>query len=456
MDHVTNSALFRLPAGQSSLVHVGDARSASEAASNWEPGETAEKFHTRPTWHNGRVYVATLDYSMIDSGYLQHRGFHWYAHDTITDRFIDLSASEPGGTAIAHGGLATIALDPNSGVLWGATIPEARLIRYDPPTGSTTDLGRPPAFGSGYSYTCRFLWIDSRGRVYFTGGNPAWGQPEPISVYGHVHYFDPTSGFGEKLDWLLESPTAIETGQWTRDRRQCFVADDFGRFYRFDDAGPSWSSLGALAHDGRWVWVMHLSPDGQSIYAVNSGASDHGGQDGLFEFDVATRMTRRLCALGDLDPELTARTRHTGYDAWDRDARFYFASFPWPADTNLLLTGVDPVRLKVGLGLLPELVHVGVTVSCDVEGEFVLYRSGSTAGSLEVLADLSTWEASGQPLPTRQIVLTFPAGAELVTCTPGDLAMPETVTAAALEIIPDGRDYVVGADRRAAWPAWSP
>ena len=33
------------------LAYVGDARSASEAAGNWQPGETVEKFHTRPTWH---------------------------------------------------------------------------------------------------------------------------------------------------------------------------------------------------------------------------------------------------------------------------------------------------------------------------------------------------------------------------------------------------------------------
>lgn len=448
MDHTTNSALFRLPADQASLVYVGDARSASEAASNWESGETAEKFHTRPTWHDGRVYVATLDYSMIDDGYLERRGFHWYAHDQSSDAFIDLSADEPGGTAIEHGGLATIALDPQTGNLWGATIPEARLVRYDPIAGSTTDFGRPPAFGSGYNYTARFIWIDSRGRVYFTGGNPDWGQPEPEPIYGHLHYFDPADGFGERTDWLLESPTAIETGQWTRDRQHCFVADDFGRFYRFDDAGPAWSSIGSLDHDGRWLWVTHLSADGHSIYAVNSGAAE----DGLYEFDIATGTTRRLCSLASLHPDLAERTRHTGYDAWDRDGRFFFTSFPWPADSDLLLTGVDPVRLKVALGLLPELVHVGAAPAADPDEGFVVYRSGSTAAALEILADLTTWDAAGRPLGTTQHVLTLRAGAAAATRTLADLLAPAGSVSAALEIIPDGRDYVAGADRRAQLP----
>jgi hypothetical protein len=76
MDHVTNAALYRLAAGTDQFVYIGDARSASKAAANWKPGETAEKFHTRPTWHNGKVYVATMDYSKIDAGFLERRGFH--------------------------------------------------------------------------------------------------------------------------------------------------------------------------------------------------------------------------------------------------------------------------------------------------------------------------------------------------------------------------------------------
>jgi hypothetical protein len=63
MDHVTNSALYRLDSTLGAISYVGDARSASLAANNWQPTQTAQKFHTRPLWHNGKVYVATMDRS---------------------------------------------------------------------------------------------------------------------------------------------------------------------------------------------------------------------------------------------------------------------------------------------------------------------------------------------------------------------------------------------------------
>lgn len=72
MDHATNSALYRIDAS-GRLTRVGDARSASARAGNLQPGETFEKFHTRPTWFKGKVYVATMDYSKIDAGYLKER-----------------------------------------------------------------------------------------------------------------------------------------------------------------------------------------------------------------------------------------------------------------------------------------------------------------------------------------------------------------------------------------------
>jgi hypothetical protein len=345
MDHVTNSALFRIAAGSDTLEFIGDARSASEAASNWLPGETAQKFHTRPTsLQNGMTYVATLDHSAIDSGHLKRRGFHWYGFATGgSGPLIDVSAKAPGGTAIEHGGLATLATDANREVLWGATIPDARIVRFDPRINETTDFGRPPAFGPGLSYTGRYLWVAKDGKVHFTGGNPAWGQKEPQEVFGHVHFLDPATGeFGERPDWKLVEARAIEMGQWNEDRTRCYLADDLGRIYRFEEDGPGWTQLGALEHDGRWVWVMHLSRDERSIYFVNSGAE----RDALYEFDTRSGATRRLAFLEDLHPGLKGRTRHTGHDAWDREGRFYFTSFPWPAETDLLLVRVDPAELE--------------------------------------------------------------------------------------------------------------
>lgn len=54
MDHVTIAALYRLKWRADKLQFVGDARSASEAVKNWMPGETAQKFHTRPLWHRAK------------------------------------------------------------------------------------------------------------------------------------------------------------------------------------------------------------------------------------------------------------------------------------------------------------------------------------------------------------------------------------------------------------------
>src|SRR5918912_515799 len=82
MDHTHDAALYRLaPGGNASvpaltLTYVGDAESASEAAHNWKKVEYAEKFHTHPTWYNGRVYVASLNYSPLDSKYLGTPAFH--------------------------------------------------------------------------------------------------------------------------------------------------------------------------------------------------------------------------------------------------------------------------------------------------------------------------------------------------------------------------------------------
>src|SRR5262249_14950886 len=76
-DHTTNAALYRLGPGASpasapgsTLTYVGDARAASEAANDWAPGDVAEKFHTRPSFYQDRIFVATLNHSDLDDGYL--------------------------------------------------------------------------------------------------------------------------------------------------------------------------------------------------------------------------------------------------------------------------------------------------------------------------------------------------------------------------------------------------
>lgn len=352
MDHATNSALYRLDARTGVLGYVGDARAASEAAHNWRPGETAEKFHTRPLWLDGKVYVATLDRSTLDDAYLSRRGFHWYAYDPAQSRFTDLSATEPGGVGAAHLGLVTLAADPARKVIYGAAIPTAEIFRYDVARARTEALGRPAAYDTPYLYTGRVMWVDGRGRLYFTAGNPQYAAGDP-AIYGHIHYYDPAAGgFGDRRDWALVEPRALETGQCVENRAHCFFADDQGHVYRFDDAGPAWTYLGQMEVPKAeiWVWMFQVSADGKTAYYATSSWMPEANPAGLYEFDLATGKSHRLCGLDQLDPALGPLFLHTGYDAWDRDGRFYFTSFTSETDQRVVLTRVDPARLKAALG----------------------------------------------------------------------------------------------------------
>lgn len=353
MDHATNAALYRLDGRTGRLRYVGDARAASEAARNWRPGETAEKFHTRPLWLDGKVYVATLDRSTLDDAYLARRGFHWYAYDPARDRFTDLSAAEPGGSAAAHGGLVTLAADPARQVIYGAAVPTGDIFRYDVRPGRTENLGRPAAYDRPYVYAGRIMWVDSRGRLYFTAGNPFVGRYDP-AIYAHVYYYDPsTGGFGERKDWRLQEPRALELGRCLPGPKRCFFTDDHGHVYRFDDDGPRWRYLGQaeLPQVQSWLWMFQVSDDGRSAYYTTSSWKPEANPASLYELDLATGTSRRLCSLADLDPALGARQLHTGYDAWDRQGRFYFASFSTEPADNVLVARIDPARIKAALGI---------------------------------------------------------------------------------------------------------
>jgi hypothetical protein len=71
----------------------------------------------------------------------------------------------------------------------------------------------------------------------------------------------------------------------------------------------------------------------------------------LYEFDLTDRSTKQLGVLADLDTAFVGLGTHTGYDAWDAAGRFYFTSFSTDPAQNVLLTRIDPVRLRAALGL---------------------------------------------------------------------------------------------------------
>lgn len=350
MDHKTNAALYRIDARAGTLRYVGDARSASEVAHNWLPGETAQKFHTRPLWHRGRIYVATMDRSDLDESYQERRGFHWYAYDPGRDTFTDLSASEPGGSAVPHGNLVTLASDPVHNVIYGAGVPTGSIYRYDVASGHTQDLGRPASYKQPYVYTGRVMWVDARSRLYFTASN--WDEP---AVHDHVHYYDPETGFGEEKDWLLKDGMALETGQCMDGGKRCVFGDDRGHVYRFDQDAHTWAYLGQVetgkkaGWGGVEFWLFAMNPDGKSAYVATSTSPRPSEDTSLYTFDFARGQTRRLCTMAELDPALEHLHVHTGYDAWDAQGRFYFASFDGSPEHGVIVTRIDPSRFEAAL-----------------------------------------------------------------------------------------------------------
>lgn len=361
MDHRTNAALYRLPADQDVLRLVGDARSASEAVGNWRVGETAEKFHTRPTFMNGRVYVATMDSSGLDAAYATKRGFHWYAYDPGKDRFTDLSAGEKGGTGLAHGSVVTIAADPARNALFGAVVPTGDVVRYDARGGATEPLGRPREYDRPFLYVNRFMFTDSKGRLY---GSAGAGPGYAPATYAHLYRYEPGRGPVPRPDLPLVEARALETGRCFPDRRTCIAADSRGHLYRFTEeaAGDAlaWDAIGQVTMErpGSFLWMFQVAEDGATAYAVATSYAPDAGPASLYEVDLTTGRSTRLCSLADLDPRLGVLNVHTGYDAWDARGRFAFASFAGEGRSDVLLTRVDPVRLKAALrARCPDAAH---------------------------------------------------------------------------------------------------
>jgi|GEM_PF-6470300 hypothetical protein len=449
-DHATNSALYRLYQKDDTLRYVGDAKAASTAVDNWIAGETAEKFHTRPTWMNGVVYVATLDNSDISNAYLNTRGFHWYGYNIAHNTFTDLSATEPNGVGVPHFQLVTLAPDFNRNCVYGASIPTCSIVRYNVATGVTDNLGRPSQW-TQLIYSNRFMFVDSRSRLYIDAGNenPQWNQNEPTSVYDHLYYYDPASGFGQLTSWKLQSmnsapsgANALEVGQWNRDHTKCYVSDDKGHVYCFTDSGPSWRYLGHLDYPWSKIWVLDVSADEKVIYM---GSSDYDTPKTLWMFDIATGTTTKICTMGDLDAQADAHTWITGYDAWDKNGNFYVTSFSWTGP-NCILTRVNPVKIKVAKGLLPALVEVNASLPAGANAVTVT-RTGATTQAAEILYDVRELGTDSAELAVVHTKVTIPAGSQTASVTLNQFTPVAGVARVLFSLVPDGNDYVVGAQR---------
>lgn len=349
MDHQTNSALYRLHLEK--LTYLGDARAASTTVGNWLPHETAEKFHTRPTWVNSNIYVATLPDSRLDASYLGKRGFHWYRWAITARKFADLSAGIGDGTALPHGGPVSIAADANHGVIYGAINPTGQIVRFNLANRTTHVLGRPN-YQRPYVYPGRWMWVDSKGRLYFTAGNselPYYGGEYDPAIFNHVYFHDPVTGFGQRAGWKLHDQRAIDAGQCFPSLRTCYLADNVGHVYRFSEAGPTWTYLGGIGQSDQsrygFVWVFHVRADRQRAYLISTSGD-------FFEFNLATHAVKRIANIKTIAPRLRAMTYLYGHNAWDLQGRFFFAAFSQnPVNgPNVLLTAIDPERFKKAVG----------------------------------------------------------------------------------------------------------
>lgn len=357
MDHVANAALYLLMPGGggplqpgTTLRYVGDARTAARAAGNLRAGDRFEKFHTQPTFLNGKVYVANMDYSDLNQGHTVIRGLHWFAYDRATARFQDLSASEPGGVGAADLGLPGLVADQTNGFLYGLATPTGALLRYNPKLRLTRNLGRP-AWGRSFLYPGRSLWVGSNGRVYFTAGNPAVnsraGGPYNPAIFNHVWFWDPaTQRFGEQKGWLLHDTRAIDYARClpTPAPRTCFLMDNVGHVYRYSESPslPTWTEIGNVgqARDELYglTWVFQVRPDATKAYIV-------ARRGAVIEMNLGSGAATLLGNLSDLEPAL-AGLDYFGNSAWDMAGRFYFTAYPKtltaPGQTRLV--ALDPVR----------------------------------------------------------------------------------------------------------------
>jgi hypothetical protein len=303
-------------------------------------------------------------------------------------------------------------------------------------------LGKPDFWWTQFIYTNRFMWVDSRSRLYLTAGNQRdiWYQGEQADVFSKVCYYDPSGGFGVMNQGELVAPNSIEMGQWNREHTKCYLSDTRGSLYCFTDEGPSWKYLGTPDYPSSWeTWVMHVSADEEKVYL---GRSDDN--IAIYEFDIASKTTSQLCTIGELDDQAGSKESITGYDAWDNAGNFYFSSFTANDGKNVLMIRVNPVMLKAANGTIP-LTEVTTSISPDGR-QITISRNIPSAAPCTIL-----WEAGKNSFiaETPEKIFgktTIPAGLTSVTLPADSISIynHNTMTDIKFQIIPDGNDYITG------------
>ena len=271
------------------------------------------------------MYVATLKNSTLDASYLTKRGFHWYAFDTDNGRFFDLSASEPGGVGAEHGGL--VPSQPSFQAVDLRWInPTGDIYRYDISGGQNERIGRPD-YQRPYVYPGQFMWVDRRGRLYFTAGN------DKSAYYGAP--YDP-AWFSITCRCMIRRTVLARcrTGRCTTARHRCRpVLSRRGRVlslgqyrphHKFEEAGPTWQYVGNIGQESSkqlgYTWVFHVRGDKKKIYIVTTNGH-------LYQFGLSTGAATFVGDLKRMEPELATKQFLYGHNAWDANGKFFFAAF---------------------------------------------------------------------------------------------------------------------------------
>lgn len=442
-DHVSNSLLYRVFPDET-LRYIGDAKSA---AIEWNPGETAEKFHTRPTFFDGVVYVATMDKSNI--GATGEHPFRWYGYNVGSGVFYDL------GPTGSYESVVTLQIDQTNRTLYGMTVTN-KLMRHELGSELTTNVGRPLEWTST-AYACRFMWIDRKGRVYVTAGSKRnqWKAGTQESMSTVYRYLPETNEFESVDGWNLVG-NAIEVGQWERTRTRCYVSDDIGNIYVFTDSetAPTWKYLGSasshIVHGAEYkTWVFQVTADEKKIYV---GLSDSVGDynNHIVRLSVSHDADScGMCASSSITEDETTRSSWdlygisdeqfrfiTGYDSWDDQGRFYVSSFKMYDGEAVKLVAINPATAWNPEP--PPTVNVSV-----VNDEIVIARSGPVDSTLTVLYEWiqsSDWR-SIRTSPFESVVFGVDQATHSVS--------PPSSTSThfyEMRVIPDGHSYVVERD----------
>jgi hypothetical protein len=113
---------------------------------------------------------------------------------------------------------------------------------------------------------------------------------------------------------------------------------------------------------------------------------------------------------------------------------------------NTFMLGINPVRIKVAKGILPELVQVTAQVS---DNGITVNRSGQTTASLEVLYGIKGYDSNNNVVGETLGTITLSAGQANIVINPESLTQPQDdlIIKRDFTIIPDGNDYVTGEQR---------